>query len=144
MLEAVTVPVTVGGGGLVPKAYISACLRISSRRQVHSALVVISVPSSFLNGSGSRAIDGSPVALGSAATVQLAPSSSEDDASEALVATPASPQTTGGPASTPPPEAPPLPAPPASELPPAAVPPTPRSPVGGCWSCCRPGWPDRP
>src|SRR6202035_4288009 len=91
--------------------------------------VVISVPSSFLNGSGSRAIDGRPVALGSAATVQLAPSSSEDDASEALAATPASPQTPGGPASTPLPEAPPLAAPPpAPAVPPAAVPPAPPVP----------------
>src|SRR5580698_6389735 len=118
MLVLVTVPVTVGGAGLVPKAYSSACFRISSRRQVHSALVVISVPSSFLNGSGSRAIDGRPVALGSAAIVQLAPSSSEDDASEALVATPASPQTTGGPASTPLPAPPPAAPAPASGLPP--------------------------
>src|SRR6185437_276733 len=122
MLVLVTVPVTVGGGGLVPRAYISACLRISSRRQVQSALAVISVPSSFLNGSGSRAIDGSPVAPGSAVTVQLAPSSSDVEMNEGPVPMPASRQLTAIP------PAPPLPPPPASVLPPVALPPVPGLP----------------
>src|SRR5580698_3462991 len=132
MLVLVTVPVTVGGAGLVPKAYSSACFRISSRRQVHSALVVISVPSSFLNGSGSKAMDGRPLALGSAATVQLAPSSSDVEVKEPEApTTPPVAQATGAPALPPAdPAAPPLPdaPPPASVLPPLAAAPAPPAP----------------
>src|SRR5689334_6984576 len=103
MLVALTVPVVVGGAGLVPKAYFSACFLISSRRQVHSALVVILVPSSFVNGSGSLAMVGNDPEAGRAATVQFDPVSS-------VVA---------------PPEVPPVPVLPPPPLPPPPAPPVP-------------------
>src|SRR3569832_214411 len=75
IFELVTVPVTMSGlDGFLPSAIFSAVCRISSRRQRHSDFMVISVPSSFLFGSGCWATLG-PLP-GIVPTVQSAPVSS--------------------------------------------------------------------
>ena len=78
MLVLLTVPVTLlaAGIGLSPQMNVNACLRISSRRQRHSALVVMRVPSIFLKGSGSFALAVSEPTAGIGPTVHPAPGSS--------------------------------------------------------------------
>src|SRR5689334_20601484 len=85
MLELETVPVTLDGfAGLSPYTKRSASRLISSRRQRQSALVVIRVPSSFLNGSGIRVLVDKDPSLGRV-TGQSAPSSSTPTAAVASV-----------------------------------------------------------
>src|SRR5262245_21298036 len=78
MLVLLTVPVTLfaAGIGLSPQMNANPCLRISSRRQRQSALVVIRVPSIYVKGSGSFALAGSELTAGIGPTVHPAPGSS--------------------------------------------------------------------
>ena len=78
MLVLLTVPVTLlaAGIGLSPQMNVNACLRISSRRQRHSALVVMRVPSIFVKGSGSFALAVSEPTDGIGPTGHPAPGSS--------------------------------------------------------------------
>jgi hypothetical protein len=68
------VPETVAGrAGLSPYTFLSASSRISARRHRHSDLLVMRLPLSFRNGSGSRELEG--IEPGTV-TGQSAPSSS--------------------------------------------------------------------
>src|SRR5690349_15483032 len=81
-----TVPETVAGlTGFSPYTNFSASFLISARRQRQSSRVLMRVPFSRVNGSGSLVIVGSAPASGSAGTAHPAPSSSTVDAAAAGV-----------------------------------------------------------